>query len=41
MEQNIFPQEYFKIIWYLCQLTKNIKYVVGTTQFDLCKSNGF
>ena len=38
MEQNIFRQEYFKIIWYLYQL-KGIKYFSGTTWIDLQKSN--
>ena len=40
MEQNIFLQEYFKIIWYLYQLKKYIKYFSGTTQIDSWKSNG-
>ena len=39
MEQDIFRQEYFKIIWYLYQL-KDIKYFSGTTWIDVQKSNG-
>ena len=40
MEQNIFLQQYFKIIYYLYQLKKYIKYFSGTTRIDLWKSNG-
>ena len=40
MEQNIFLQEYFKIIYYLYQLKRYIKYFSGITQIDWWKSNG-
>ena len=40
MEQNIFHQEYFRIIQYLWQLKKYIKYFSGTNQINLWKSNG-
>ena len=40
MEQNIFPQEYFKIIQYLYQLKKKVIYSSCTTPTDLQKSNG-
>ena len=39
MEQNIFLQEYFKIMQYLYQLKKYIKYFSGTTRISSWKSN--
>ena len=40
MEQNILLQEYFKIIQYLYQPKKYIKYFSGTIRINLWKSNG-
>ena len=40
MEQNIFLKGYLKIIQYLYQLKKYIKYFYGTTQIYSSKSNG-
>ena len=37
MEQNIFLPEYFRIVYYLCQLKNTLN--IDTTQIDLWKSN--
>ena len=39
MEQNIFLQEFFKIIQYEYQPKKTIKHFSGTTRIDSWKSN--
>ena len=39
MKQNIFFQEYFRIIQYVYQLKKYIEYFTGTTWIELWKSN--
>ena len=40
MEQNIFLQEYFKVILIFIPAKKHIKYFSGTIQINSWKSNG-